>query len=182
MRLLTLVSLAKGSKELSYASVAAGLQVEASGARPARCPARCPARLDGLLGTLRVILERILCQQCLHPSAPPKRFLACSERLRRAARRSKRVLVRRRLVLLPVGYIRYTSQRRRREVRIPPNKPVGKLNRQELLAADNVAEHGAQAPRGHHLILAGPRRGLRSRRAPRRRLARPVRARPAAVG
>jgi len=30
MRLLTLVSLAKGSKELSYASVAAGLQVEAS--------------------------------------------------------------------------------------------------------------------------------------------------------
>ena len=35
MRLLTLVSLAKGSKELSYASVAAGLQVEASGARPA---------------------------------------------------------------------------------------------------------------------------------------------------
>ena len=36
MRLLTLVSLAKGSKELSYASVAAGLQVEASGARPAR--------------------------------------------------------------------------------------------------------------------------------------------------
>ena len=44
MRLLTLVSLAKGSKELSYASVAAGLQVEASGARPARCPARCPSR------------------------------------------------------------------------------------------------------------------------------------------
>ena len=36
MRLLTQVSLAKGSKELSYASVAAGLQVEASGARPAR--------------------------------------------------------------------------------------------------------------------------------------------------
>ena len=33
MRLLTLVSLAKSSKELSYASVAAGLQVETSGAR-----------------------------------------------------------------------------------------------------------------------------------------------------
>jgi hypothetical protein len=46
MRLLTLVSLAKGSKELSYASVAAGLQVEASGARPARSPptTRPPAR------------------------------------------------------------------------------------------------------------------------------------------
>ena len=46
MRLLTLVSLAKGSKELSYASVAAGLQVEASGARLARCPSRCPSRCD----------------------------------------------------------------------------------------------------------------------------------------
>ena len=43
MRLLTLVSLAKGSKELSYASVAAGLQVEASGARPAHYP-DSPAR------------------------------------------------------------------------------------------------------------------------------------------